>query len=155
MLIRTQLMDRARDFNIILDDVAITELSFGREYAAAVESKQVQLFCLFFVFFKVNYFTPLRSYRFNVSWRLNFLIGMSRVVVSLTVGSSFKNAVRYGINYTLMRYLPKNPKWFIVRLFFCLTGCATRSSKGCFRRWPGHSRKAAEDCPGIFLPVFS
>jgi hypothetical protein len=82
-------MDRARDFNIILDDVAITELSFGREYAAAVESKQVQLFCLFFVFFKVNYFTPLRSYRFNVSWRLNFLNGMSMVVVSLTVGSSF------------------------------------------------------------------
>ena len=43
MLIRKQLTDRARDFNIILDDVAITELSFGREYAAAVESKQVQL----------------------------------------------------------------------------------------------------------------
>merc|ERR1711993_53507 len=41
MLIRNQLIDRAKDFNIILDDVAITELSFGREYAAAVESKQV------------------------------------------------------------------------------------------------------------------
>jgi prohibitin 2 len=40
MMIRKQLTDRARDFNIILDDVAITELSFGREYAAAVESKQ-------------------------------------------------------------------------------------------------------------------
>merc|ERR1712209_34063 len=40
-LIRKQLTDRARDFNIILDDVAITELSFGKEYAAAVESKQV------------------------------------------------------------------------------------------------------------------
>ena len=34
-------IDRAQDFNIILDDVAITELSFGRDYAAAVESKQV------------------------------------------------------------------------------------------------------------------
>ena len=33
--------DRARDFNIILDDVAITELSFGKEYSLAVESKQV------------------------------------------------------------------------------------------------------------------
>jgi prohibitin 2 len=43
-------MDRARDFNIILDDVAITELSFGREYAAAVESKQVQLFFVFYSF---------------------------------------------------------------------------------------------------------
>ena len=42
MMIRKQLTDRARDFNIILDDVAITELSFGREYAAAVESKQVR-----------------------------------------------------------------------------------------------------------------
>jgi len=41
MLIRKQLTDRARDFNIILDDVALTELSFGREYAAAVEAKQV------------------------------------------------------------------------------------------------------------------
>lgn len=34
-------MDRARDFNIILDDVSLTELSFGKEYTAAVESKQV------------------------------------------------------------------------------------------------------------------
>merc|ERR1711997_1112747 len=40
-LIRKQLTDRARDFNIILDDVSITELSFGKEYAAAVESKQI------------------------------------------------------------------------------------------------------------------
>ena len=37
MLIRKQLTDRARDFNIILDDVSLTELSFGKEYAAAVE----------------------------------------------------------------------------------------------------------------------
>merc|ERR1712061_257713 len=41
LLIREQLTERARDFNIILDDVALTELSFGREYSAAVESKQV------------------------------------------------------------------------------------------------------------------
>jgi len=41
LLIREQLTERARDFNIILDDVAITELSFGKEYSAAVESKQV------------------------------------------------------------------------------------------------------------------
>merc|ERR1712241_73403 len=41
LMVRSQLTDRAKDFNIILDDVAITELSFGREYAAAVESKQV------------------------------------------------------------------------------------------------------------------
>merc|ERR1719277_1532406 len=41
LMIRKQLTDRARDFNIILDDVAITELSFGKDYSAAVESKQV------------------------------------------------------------------------------------------------------------------
>merc|ERR1711936_680871 len=41
LLIRKQLTDRAKDFNIIMDDVAITELSFGKDYSAAVESKQV------------------------------------------------------------------------------------------------------------------
>lgn len=41
LLVRRELTERARDFNIILDDVSITELSFGKEYAAAVEAKQV------------------------------------------------------------------------------------------------------------------
>ncbi|XP_069473654.1 prohibitin-2-like [Ambystoma mexicanum] len=41
LLIRRELTERAKDFNLILDDVAITELSFSREYTAAVESKQV------------------------------------------------------------------------------------------------------------------
>ncbi|KAM9789479.1 prohibitin-2a [Neosynchiropus ocellatus] len=41
LLIRRELVERAKDFNIILDDVAITELSFSREYTAAVEAKQV------------------------------------------------------------------------------------------------------------------
>jgi len=41
LLMRRQLTERARDFNIILDDVSITDLSFGKEYTAAVESKQV------------------------------------------------------------------------------------------------------------------
>lgn len=41
LLIRRDLMQRANDFNIILDDVAITELSFSKEYTAAVEAKQV------------------------------------------------------------------------------------------------------------------
>ncbi|XP_017798809.1 PREDICTED: prohibitin-2 [Habropoda laboriosa] len=40
-LVRRELTERARDFNIVLDDVSITELSFGKEYTAAVESKQV------------------------------------------------------------------------------------------------------------------
>ncbi|XP_033216423.1 prohibitin-2 [Belonocnema kinseyi] len=40
-MIRKELTERARDFNIILDDVSITELSFGKEYTAAVEAKQV------------------------------------------------------------------------------------------------------------------
>lgn len=41
LIVRQMLTDRARDFNIILDDVSITELSFGREYTAAIEAKQV------------------------------------------------------------------------------------------------------------------
>jgi len=41
LLIRRLLVERAADFNIILDDVSLTELSFGKEYTAAVESKQV------------------------------------------------------------------------------------------------------------------
>ncbi|ROL50369.1 Prohibitin-2 [Anabarilius grahami] len=41
LLIRRELFERAKDFNIILDDVAVTELSFSKEYTAAVEAKQV------------------------------------------------------------------------------------------------------------------
>jgi len=41
LLVRRELTERAKDFNIILDDVSITELSFSKEYAAAVEAKQV------------------------------------------------------------------------------------------------------------------
>lgn len=40
-LVRRNLVERAQDFHIVLDDVAITHLSFGREYTAAVEAKQV------------------------------------------------------------------------------------------------------------------
>lgn len=49
LLIRRELTERAKDFSLILDDVAITELSFSREYTAAVEAKQVGEFhwCLF------------------------------------------------------------------------------------------------------------
>ena len=43
LLIRKELTERAKDFNIILDDVSITELSFGREYTAAVEAKQARI----------------------------------------------------------------------------------------------------------------
>jgi prohibitin 2 len=41
ILIRNELVQRAKDFNIILDDVSITELSFSPQYSAAVEAKQV------------------------------------------------------------------------------------------------------------------
>merc|ERR1739848_251269 len=40
-LVRKELTQRASDFGIIMDDVAITELTFGKEYTAAVEAKQV------------------------------------------------------------------------------------------------------------------
>lgn len=47
LLIRRELFERAKDFNIILDDVAITELSFSKEYTAAVEAKQVGRFLMY------------------------------------------------------------------------------------------------------------
>merc|ERR1719199_1659507 len=40
-VIRQRLVQRAGDFNILLDDVAITHLSFSPEYEKAIESKQV------------------------------------------------------------------------------------------------------------------
>jgi prohibitin 1 len=35
------LRNRSKDFNIILEDVAITHLTFGHEYSRAIEAKQV------------------------------------------------------------------------------------------------------------------
>ncbi|XP_010555913.1 PREDICTED: prohibitin-3, mitochondrial [Tarenaya hassleriana] len=40
-LVRESLIRRAKDFNIVLDDVAITHLSYGVEFSRAVEQKQV------------------------------------------------------------------------------------------------------------------
>jgi len=40
-MIRQRLVQRAADFNILLDDVSITHLSFSPEYEKAVEQKQV------------------------------------------------------------------------------------------------------------------
>ncbi|GAB5365917.1 hypothetical protein AAMO2058_001099600 [Amorphochlora amoebiformis] len=41
-LVRRNLTERAaRDFHILIEDVAITHLSFGREYTKAIEDKQV------------------------------------------------------------------------------------------------------------------
>ncbi|KAF3671075.1 Prohibitin-6, mitochondrial [Capsicum annuum] len=39
--IRKILTDRAANFNIALDDVSITSLTFGKEFTAAIEAKQV------------------------------------------------------------------------------------------------------------------
>ncbi len=39
--IRNMLIQRAKTFHMILDDVSITALTFGREYTAAIEAKQV------------------------------------------------------------------------------------------------------------------
>jgi len=41
LMVRRELTERAKDFNIIMDDVAITDLAFSREYAGAVEAKQI------------------------------------------------------------------------------------------------------------------
>lgn len=42
-MIRSRLEQRAGDFNILLDDVALTHISFSPEYEKAIESKQVAL----------------------------------------------------------------------------------------------------------------
>ena len=39
--IRTDLMRRAQEFNIALEDVSITHMTFGREFTRAVEQKQI------------------------------------------------------------------------------------------------------------------
>eukprot|EP00126_Sphaerothecum_destruens_P004559 Sdes_comp18255_c0_seq1m7880 len=39
--IRTSLVARADEFDIVLDDISITHLAFGREFTMAVEMKQV------------------------------------------------------------------------------------------------------------------
>jgi prohibitin 2 len=41
LAIRHLLKQRAAQFNMVLDDVSLTALTFGREYTAAIESKQV------------------------------------------------------------------------------------------------------------------
>ncbi|KAF8561656.1 hypothetical protein P879_10633 [Paragonimus westermani] len=43
LLIRKQLIERARDFSIVVDDVSITDLTFSQVYSAAVEAKQIAL----------------------------------------------------------------------------------------------------------------
>jgi prohibitin 2 len=40
-LIKRRLTECAKDFDILVDDVSITHLTFGKEYTAAVEAKQV------------------------------------------------------------------------------------------------------------------
>jgi len=40
--IRDGIVSRAKQFNIIIDDVAITHLTYGKEFARAIEEKQVE-----------------------------------------------------------------------------------------------------------------
>lgn len=39
--VKEQLVQRAADFHIVLEDISITHLTFGKEYANAIEKKQV------------------------------------------------------------------------------------------------------------------
>merc|ERR1712066_156929 len=39
--IRESIVQRAAQFNILMDDVSITHLTYGKEYAKAIEEKQV------------------------------------------------------------------------------------------------------------------
>ncbi len=40
-MVKSQLQERAKDFEIIVDDVAISHIAFSKDYTAAVEAKQV------------------------------------------------------------------------------------------------------------------
>ena len=40
-LIRKTLEERAAEFMVILDDVSITDLTFGAEFSRAIEEKQI------------------------------------------------------------------------------------------------------------------
>ena len=40
-MIRQKLQERAKEFNLILDDVSITHLQFAREYQQSIEQKQI------------------------------------------------------------------------------------------------------------------
>lgn len=40
--IREELIARARQFHLIMDDVSITHLTFGHEFTKAIENKQVR-----------------------------------------------------------------------------------------------------------------
>jgi regulator of protease activity HflC (stomatin/prohibitin superfamily) len=40
-MIRERLQDRARSFNIVMDDVSLTHVAFSPEFTRAVEAKQV------------------------------------------------------------------------------------------------------------------
>eukprot|EP00918_Siedleckia_nematoides_P057759 GHVU01125919.1.p1 GENE.GHVU01125919.1~~GHVU01125919.1.p1 ORF type:complete len:300 (-),score=55.14 GHVU01125919.1:139-1038(-) len=40
-VVKAELMERARDFHLLLDDVALTQINFSPEYERAVEQKQV------------------------------------------------------------------------------------------------------------------
>ena len=44
--VRKELVSRAEQFGLILDDIAITHLTFGREFTHAVELKQVRMLAL-------------------------------------------------------------------------------------------------------------
>lgn len=40
-MIKEQLTERSKDFNIIIEDIAIVDMTFGREYTQAIEAKQI------------------------------------------------------------------------------------------------------------------
>lgn len=44
------LTGRAKEFNIIVEDVSLTDVAFGSEFAAAIEAKQVGMYISRFMF---------------------------------------------------------------------------------------------------------
>ena len=114
LLVRRELIERARDFNIILDDVSITELSFGKEYTAAVESKQVGTrFSIIMTIFMLN---PYRGLLNQIFLKDSYTLSSLRWPHSLKLWNHcyfmfLWLALTFQLSYILIWFLTPELSW--------------------------------------------
>lgn len=79
--IQQELMKRAAEFNIVLEDVSLTHLSFGKEFTGAVEAKQVGTYT-FCSWLDLSLYSPAGCWASQVccweSWAREASLGYSR-----------------------------------------------------------------------------
>jgi prohibitin 2 len=82
--IRRILTERASHFNIALDDVSLTSLTFGREFTAAIEAKQVaaqEAECAKFLWRRKNKIRGVLSLELREKPRvLNLLVNLFQII---------------------------------------------------------------------------